>query len=289
MVRSWYLLVLVAGCHASLGNGELDGAVPGGDARDAAASIGDRDGDGHLDNADNCPDQANADQHDEDGDHIGDVCDPCPHIAGDAADGDGDGVGDACDPQPTIAKQRLRFFDPFTSDLPEWHHDPGVARTGETLRANAFPDAYTYLAIANGETRIATAGTIKAVGTGTPHQLIITVGINSTGDVYDYGEFYDTGGATGSISLTKRNLATYTGLANASYSGILPTGPWRMQLDASVSTQRIALSAKLGTTTAELAGDTSAAPALAPSDRITLYMQNADIRFDYFVVIDTLP
>ena len=70
---------------------------------------------------------------------------------------------------------------------------------------------------------------------------------------------------------------------------ILPTGPWRMQLDASVSAQRMALAAKTGTTSAELAADTSAAPALAASDRITLYMQNADIRFDYFVVIDTLP
>lgn len=285
----WYPLVLVAGCHASLGDGELDAALPGGETHDAAASVGDRDGDGHLDNADNCPALANEDQHDEDGDHIGDVCDPCPHVAGDAADADGDGVGDACDPQPTIAKQRLRFFDPFTSDLPEWRHDPGVARTGETLRADAFPDAYTELLIPNGETRIATGGTIKAVGTGTPHQLVITVGINSTGDIYDYGEFYDTGGATGSISLTKRNLATYTGLANQDYPGILPMGAWSMQIDASVSAQRMALSAKLGGTTATLTGDTSAAPALTGSDRITLYMQNADIRFDYFVVIDTLP
>lgn len=283
------MLVLVAGCHASLGNGELDAALAGGDARDAAASSSDRDGDGHLDSADNCPEMANADQHDEDGDHIGDVCDPCPHIAGDAADADGDGVGDACDPQPMLAKQRLRFFDPFTSDLPEWHHDPGVARLGETLRADAFPDAYTYLSIANGETRIATGGTIKAVGTGTPHQLVITVGINPTGDVYDYGELYDTGGAAGSISLTKRSGTTYTGLANQDYPGILPTGAWSMRIDASVGAQRMALQAKVGTTSAELTGDTSAAPALAASDRITLYMQNADIRFDYFVVIDTLP
>ena len=76
---------------------------------------GDLDADGVLDSVDNCPSKPNADQHDEDGDTIGDVCDPCPHVNGDKTDTDREGVGDACDPQPTIAKQKILIFVPMTT------------------------------------------------------------------------------------------------------------------------------------------------------------------------------
>ncbi len=72
----------------------------------------DRDGDNVADSLDNCPDTANTDQLDSDGDGIGDACDTndvdgdgvpdasdnCPMVANpDQADADGNGVGDACD------------------------------------------------------------------------------------------------------------------------------------------------------------------------------------------------
>ncbi|NMH89176.1 thrombospondin type 3 repeat-containing protein [Flavivirga algicola] len=70
---------------------------------------GDLDGDGVLNNVDICPQVANADQADSDGNGIGDACqdtdndtvldinDNCPeHSNIDQADSDGDGVGDAC-------------------------------------------------------------------------------------------------------------------------------------------------------------------------------------------------
>lgn len=72
----------------------------------------DADLDGIASGADNCPDDANADQADLDDDNLGDVCDPdddgdgvddagdnCPVDANsDQADFDLDNIGDACDP-----------------------------------------------------------------------------------------------------------------------------------------------------------------------------------------------
>ncbi len=72
----------------------------------------DSDGDGVNDDVDNCPNSSNPDQADQDGDGIGDLCDPdrdgdniennvdnCPSVVNpDQADVDNDGIGDTCDP-----------------------------------------------------------------------------------------------------------------------------------------------------------------------------------------------
>ena len=61
----------------------------------------DGDGDGIIDDCDNCPDDENPDQADSDGDGAGDLCDNCPnHENPDQADSDGDGAGDICDNCP---------------------------------------------------------------------------------------------------------------------------------------------------------------------------------------------
>jgi hypothetical protein len=86
------------------------------DAGVVADATTDRDGDGKLDGADNCPATANADQRDHDQDGRGDACDTCPHLIDPiVADADGDGVGDACDPRPG-APDGLLFFDGFYDD-----------------------------------------------------------------------------------------------------------------------------------------------------------------------------
>ncbi|NVB83710.1 MAG: hypothetical protein HOV81_35375 [Kofleriaceae bacterium] len=255
---------------------------------------GDVDGDGVDDATDNCPSRANVDQHDEDADAIGDVCDPCPHLAGTAADGDGDGVGDACDPQPTIAKQQIVFFDPFTSDLPQWQHNSAVTRVGETLRAYASNGnaGFTKLTMMTGELRIVTGGTIVTTDATGEHALAVAYGFNGTnGDNYFYNEFYDAGDGTGGVvAITKATQGTYNGLTGAPYTGAMPTGAWSMQIDQSVTAQQIKFLPTLGGTTYGLqTASTAGTPSLMPSTTLTLLARDVDTRFDYVLVIKTTP
>jgi hypothetical protein len=62
--------------------------------------------------------------HDEDGDSVDDACDVCPHLPDvQQPDADGDGVGDMCDPNPMAARERIAFFDPYTSMRSEWEYN----------------------------------------------------------------------------------------------------------------------------------------------------------------------
>ena len=98
--------------------------------------LADADGDGVVNNADNCPATPNADQADADGDGAGDACDDTPN-----GDADGDGVDDAADNCPALANPGQEDLDgdgigDDCDDTPDGDSDgDGVADEDD-----AFPD-----------------------------------------------------------------------------------------------------------------------------------------------------
>lgn len=130
----------------------------------------DADGDGIIDDFDNCPSLANPDQADNDGDGIGDACDICPTVYNPGQeDNNNNGIGDACEPPPndnfanaeTVTLPFYGFAATFgaTTELGEpspcgsigatvWYRY--VADITTTLNAQAFGSFDTVLAAYTG-------------------------------------------------------------------------------------------------------------------------------------------
>jgi hypothetical protein len=92
--------VIAAGCTSFDVSGitpTLDANIPDTPGPDADPG-GDDDGDGILNDVDNCVYTPNPGQEDMDGDGVGDVCDNCPEVANtNQEDRNNNGIGDHCD------------------------------------------------------------------------------------------------------------------------------------------------------------------------------------------------
>ena len=98
-------------------------------------ATGDLDGDGIPNDKDFCEHMAGG-AFDEDGDGIGDECDPCPIARPPAvAETDGDGVDAPCDPHPTTPGDKILLFNGFNAALPgTWSSvGPWTVQGGEAI------------------------------------------------------------------------------------------------------------------------------------------------------------
>jgi hypothetical protein len=124
-------LAALAGCRFEpVGVVPVDGAPPPPDVSVDAPppdANPDRDMDTILDEVDNCPNVANTEQDDCDGDDIGDACD----IKADGPDADGDMVSDVCDNCPTV--DNLDQLDVRDADEVGDACDPQPDQDGDTI------------------------------------------------------------------------------------------------------------------------------------------------------------
>jgi hypothetical protein len=220
---SWRLAVVwLAGCGFQQGVLGGDAGGPGDaaitpDVPPDGSSLVDTDNDGLVDSVDNCPAQANNDQHDEDADTFGDVCDPCPQLAAVQADGDGDSIGDGCDPHPATSGDVLVRFDAFGgAAVPAgWTAVIGAigdwSVSSDELRHTADGNPHVLRIGAGGaKTTIDLAVQIVSIGTSTPHIAGLT-DLPATPDDYVLCTIFPT--ASSPAGQPERALQHYDGSA----------------------------------------------------------------------------
>lgn len=294
-------------CAASLGLGGACGFAPSGapaepdagdvDPGDAGGPDGpaDRDGDGRVDGADNCPQLANPAQRDHDGDGDGDECDPCPHRsrADTGGDSDGDGVGDGCDPRPG-ERDRITVFEGFYAAPVAWSLTGAWTVTDDGQLRHATAETEASFALVDRaleppyqlETRVTVDAVSPEVDTPSRHAGV-AFGVSSALDAFYVCSVRDD---TDVIAPARAVIARYSGidqvaeLGNTNLTGDVAAGTTFRVRGAHGASEQGCLGV-LGATT----GQPTLATAVAPGKGAGLRTYGLAVRYDYLVVYQPAP
>jgi hypothetical protein len=223
--------------------------------------------------------------HDEDGDGIPDVEDPCPHVAGDYADRDGDGVGDACDPNPDAPTESFLIFATMQPGDQPFDDASGFTQEADDLETatNLYPNITRVL----GTARVDIGFEIRGiVGTG-QHQ--IAAGIQDSAAITYYFDEINDDPPTRDVGITSFSQATgYVPLAMVD-PGPMHPGTGILRIDAVTSPPHHALVAGWTDQTGQLYQTSAATPDYAGGQLIRVAFNGLDVAIRYVVVIVTSP
>lgn len=229
--------------------------------------------------------------HDEDGDGINDRDDVCPHIADmDQADNDGDRVGNACDPLTDAALERIILFDPLISQEPPWEFSgtvpptyTGDAVTFDLRNGNMFMALTT---VAPAKDHLVVGGYLGATSPTNIRQLSLAAVETLT--EFAYCEKYEEN--TGPIEKwglvwTPDNASFYTEDAGA-LTETIANHAFRTSLAHNPFTSDVECETTFPVDKPQLTAPVSTA--IVPVQYM-IYAQGIDLRLDYVVVIRTDP
>lgn len=226
--------------------------------------------------------------HDEDGDGINDRDDLCPHIAdSDQADNDGDRVGNACDPLTDAALERIVFFDPMLEPSSAWEFRLGTPTyTGEAVTADLRNGELfmTLTGLTPDKDHFVVGGSFGAVSPTNARQLYIAAA--ETDLEFTYCEVYETMAVDkwGLVWTPDYNLF-YTEAAGA-LSQPLENQAIRMSLQHVPQTSELKCETTFPVDMPMLTAPVSSA--ITPT-KYMLYAMGVELRIDYVIVIRTDP
>lgn len=221
--------------------------------------------------------------HDEDGDGIPDVDDPCPALAGDMADGDG--VGDACDPNPTMMGDRIALFSPLTpgtspfgnsTDTTGWMQEADALHVASMTGAVQIDRAFTRA------TRIEVGFEIVAFIGNTQHQ--IASGVVGGGATYDFVEI-NQNGALHDVAIVELSPTNgYTNAGEVDHDG-MHAGAGKLQYDAQMAAPRSF--SLVGGWTGELYMTSGPTPSYTGGTGVSFVVNGVDARLRYVFLVES--
>ena len=221
--------------------------------------------------------------HDEDGDGVDDACDKCPHIADPAQpDADLDGVGDACDPSNS-SSEKIVFFDPFTSQRPEWIHaitNAPITYQGDSAFVDGGSGGNTSFSLAmSPNNRLFEVGGAVVNGASGSRQLTLFAG-ETVGEYYC--EIFDDTNFFFGLTHTLDDM-TYVDDGNVTLAGAFQNQAFAM------SNRRTGTSTVQCKTNYPGVGNSiehQIPTSIVPTE-IGFYVQKIQFRADYFIIIET--